>query len=103
MCIGNIKIGSLEKADMSAVIFEGLTVKTAEGKPAQLAIVDVDGNVIEMGNQVAMEAWNVAISSYKNFLIGEGHIRVQTSPPGLKFLTIDKKSTQDGKPSKLAA
>ncbi|WP_230632283.1 hypothetical protein [Chromobacterium violaceum] len=103
MCIGNIKIGSLEKADMSAVIFEGLTVTTAEGKPALLAIVDVDGNVIEMGDQVAIEAWNVSIASYKNFLIGEGHIRVHTCPPGLKFLMADKKPSQNGRPSKLAA
>ncbi|MEN3813299.1 hypothetical protein ABH309_17340 [Chromobacterium piscinae] len=103
MCIGNIQIGSLDRASMSAVIFEGLTIQTAEGKPALLAIVDEDGNIIETGEQVAKEAWNVAIASYKNFLIGEGHMRIHTSPPGLKFLTIEKKSAKNGKPEKLAA
>ncbi|MCP1289862.1 hypothetical protein NK214_06615 [Chromobacterium sp. S0633] len=85
MCIGEIKIGSLEHAQLSAVIFEGLTAKTADGRPARIAIVDDAGNIIEDGTAVAEEVWNVAIASYKNFLIGEGHMRVHTSPPGLKF------------------
>jgi len=84
MCIGEIKIGTLEHAQLSAVIFEGLQVQTADGRPARLAILDEAGNVIECGDQVAEEAWNVAIASYKNFLRGNGHLRVQTEPPGIK-------------------
>ncbi|QND86425.1 Uncharacterized protein ChrSV_4199 [Chromobacterium vaccinii] len=88
---------------MSAVIFEGLTIQTAEGKPALLAIVDEDGNIIETGEQVAKEAWNVAIASYKSFLIGEGHMRIHTSPPGLKFLNIEKKISQEWQTKKASS
>ncbi|MGL6048303.1 MAG: hypothetical protein ACRC02_17840 [Vogesella sp.] len=90
MCIGPITTGTLENAVISAVIFEGLQVQTADGRPARLAILDEAGNVIECGHQVAEEAWNVAIASYKNFLAGNGHLRVQTEPPGLKINQIDK-------------
>ena len=90
MCIGPITVGTLENAVMSAVIFEGLRVETADGRPAKLAIIDEAGKVVECGDAVAEEAWNVAIASYKNFLAGNGHLRVQTEPPGLKINRIDK-------------
>ncbi len=90
MCIGPITVGTLENAVMSAVIFEGLRVETADGRPAKLAIIDEAGKVVECGDAVAEEAWNVAIASYKNFLAGNGHLRVQTEPPGLKINQIDK-------------
>lgn len=90
MCIGPITVGTLENAVMSAVISEGLRVQTADGRPAKLAIIDEAGKVVEYGDAVAEEAWNVAIASYKNFLAGNGHLRVQTEPPGLKINQIDK-------------
>lgn len=90
MCIGPITVGTLENAVMSAVIFEGLRVQTTDGRPAKLAIVDEAGNIVECGDAVAEEAWNVAIASYKNFLAGNGHLRVQTEPPGIKINQIDK-------------
>lgn len=82
--IGEIPTGTLPGATISAVIFEGLTITTPDGKPARLAIIDENGQVIEAGHNVEREAWNVSIASYKNFLQGNGHLRVQTEPPGTR-------------------
>lgn len=79
--IGIPETGTLETAQISAVCFEGLKVTLKDGRPARLAIIDDDGNVVEAGNAVAKEAWNVTLASYKNMLIGKGHLRVFSSPP----------------------
>lgn len=79
--IGIPEVGSLEKVVMSGKVGEGLTITTAEGKPAQLAVVDEEGRVIESGPQVAREAWNVTLATYKNFRMAQGYYRVLTGPP----------------------
>jgi hypothetical protein len=79
--IGTIQTGTLHSSVISAVAYEGLTIKTNTGKPARLAIIDENGNVIEAGETVAKEAWNVAIAAYKNLWIGKGHLRVFSAPP----------------------
>jgi hypothetical protein len=89
--IGTIKTGTLKNSVVSAVAHEGLTVTTRDGKPARIAIIDELGNVIEAGDAVAEEAWNVAIASYKNLLQGMGHLRVHTKPPGGEIETDTKK------------
>lgn len=81
--IGPIEVDTLQNSIISAVAHEGLTVTTRDGRPARIGIIDEHGNVIEAGEAVAEEAWNVAIASYKSFLKGMGHIRVHTKPPGL--------------------
>jgi hypothetical protein len=78
--IGIPETGGLSDSVISAVCFEGLSVTTTDGKPAQFAIIDEHGNVIESGKIVAKEAWNVTIACYKNFLQGSGHLRIHTSP-----------------------
>ncbi len=89
--IGTIETGMLKTSVMSGFCYEGLTVKTKDGKPARLAIVDENGNIIEDGPEVANEAWNVAIATYKNFLIGKGYIRVHTTPTGIDTSNVSKK------------
>lgn len=84
--IGIPKIGTLQNAVISAVIHQGLTVRTAAGRPARLAIIDEFGTIIDAGESVEREAWNVAIASYKNFQIGNGHIRVSSAPAVPGFL-----------------
>lgn len=74
--IGHIETGTLQNAEISAVVHEGFKVTTPDGKPAQLAIIDADGKVIEIGATVQREAFNVAIAAYKQMLKGMGHIRV---------------------------
>ena len=82
--IGPIKPGSLATARISARIHSGLAVKLPDGRPGKLAIVDESGAMVDASPAVAREAWLVAIASYKNFLIGQGHLRVLSGPiPGI--------------------
>lgn len=81
--IGIPETGTLEHCTISANASTGFQVQTADGRPACLAIVDADGNVIEAGDAVAREAWNVCIAVMKNFWIGQGHLVVHSAPPGL--------------------
>lgn len=74
--IGTPKTGTLTHAVMSGVAHEGLTITTRDGRPALLAVVDEDGNIVEAGPGVEREAYNMSISIYRNFLAGKGHLRV---------------------------
>lgn len=77
--IGTQPTGALEGVVISMVAHEGLRV-TVDGKPARLAIVDEAGNVITASPFVAREAEAVAINSYREFLKGQGHLRVLSKP-----------------------
>jgi hypothetical protein len=77
--IGTQPTGAIEGVVISAVAHEGLRV-TVDGKPARLAVIDDDGNVISSGRLVAREAEAVALNSYRNFLQGKGHLRVLGNP-----------------------
>ena len=81
--IGIPKTGTLENGCISATVTSGYQFTTADGRPARLAIIDDQGNVVESGDTVAREAWNVCIAVIKNFKIGQGHIVVHSAPPGL--------------------
>ena len=50
------------------------------GKPARLAILTDDGKIIAAGDQVAKEAEAVALNCYRNFLKGQGYLRVNSEP-----------------------
>lgn len=63
------------------ISYEGLSVTTPDGKPAKLAIIDSEGNIIDAGPDVAAAIWNVTIESYRNLMIGQGHLKVWSSPP----------------------
>jgi len=77
--IGTQPTGAIAGVIISAVTHEGLTV-TVDGRPARLAIVTDDGQVIAAGDQVAREARAVAVNSYRGFLQGQGHLRVLSKP-----------------------
>jgi hypothetical protein len=81
--IGTPKTGTLENGCITANVTSGYQFTTADGRPARLAIIDDQGNVVESGEAVAREAWNVCIAVIKNFKIGKGHIVVHSAPPGL--------------------
>lgn len=68
--------------DVCADAGHGLSVTTADGRPASFAIIDEDGRVITAGADVAQQAWDAVVGAYRNFLIGKGHIKVHTKPPG---------------------
>lgn len=73
--------GELKHARISALSYAGFQVTTADGEPATLGVIDKDGNVIESGPSVNIAAFNTAITAYRDFLKGLGHLRVHSSPP----------------------
>lgn len=73
--IGTQHTGRLENVVISAVSHKGLSV-TVDGRPAKLAIITDDGQVVAAGEQVAQEAEAVALNCYRNFLQGKGFLRV---------------------------
>lgn len=77
--IGLQPTGALGGVVISAVAHEGLSV-TVDGKPARLAIVTDDGQVITASPLVAREAESVAVNSYRQMLQGQGHLRVMSKP-----------------------
>lgn len=80
--IGDQPTGAVPGVVITAVAHEGLSV-LAYGKPAQLAIIDGAGNILAAGLEVAREAEAVALNNYRNFLKGQGHLRVYKGiPPG---------------------
>lgn len=81
--IGIPETGTLQHGCISANVNSGYQLTTADGRPARLAIIDDQGNVVEAGDTVAKEAWNVCIAVIKNFKIGMGHIVVHSAPPGI--------------------
>lgn len=72
-----------EAPTISALSFEGLTAITADGKPAQFAILDGEGRIIAVGKHVADAAFHTSVAAYRKFLIDEGHIRVYTKAAAL--------------------
>ena len=79
--IGHQRTGAIAGVVITAVTHEGLRV-TVDGKPARLAIVTDDGTVVAAGDQVAREAEATAVNCYRNFLQGQGHLRVRSRPIG---------------------
>ncbi|WP_321941685.1 MULTISPECIES: hypothetical protein [Paraburkholderia] len=73
----------LKRSIISARAWDRYTFQTARGQPATLAIVDLDGNVLDSGPDVAREIWDIAILAYRQYLRGEGYLRTISSPSGL--------------------
>lgn len=73
--IGTQPTGALPGIMISAVAHEGLSV-TVDGKPARLAVVLEDGTVVAAGREVAREVQAVAVNLHREFLKGNGHLRV---------------------------
>lgn len=73
----------IESPTISAISYEGLSVTTADGRPATFAIVDENGNVVAAGKEIADAAWQASVNAYRQFLMGQGHLRILTKPDGL--------------------
>jgi hypothetical protein len=76
--------GSLVNVILSACGQRGLTATTIDGRPASLAVVDLDGHVIESGPAVGDEAWSVVTAAYRAFLQGKGYLKVYATPDGFR-------------------
>lgn len=77
--IGDQSTGAIDGVVISAVCHEGLTV-TVDGKPARLAVITDDGQVVAVGTDVAREARAVAVNCYRATLKAQGHLRVLSKP-----------------------
>ena len=77
--IGTQPTGAMPGVVISAVAHEGLSV-TVNGQPARLAVVLEDGTVVAAGREVAREAQAVAVNLHREFLKGNGHLRVLSGP-----------------------
>ena len=77
--IGTRNTGTVDGVVISAVSHEGLSV-TVNGRPARLAVVTEDGQIVAAGVDVAKEAEAVAVNSYRSLLKGSGHLRVLSKP-----------------------
>lgn len=73
----------LTGARLEAKVSTGFIATTPSGEPAQLAIVDMQGNILAVGQEVAQAAWYVCVEVQENFWEGMGHLVVHTKPPGL--------------------
>lgn len=81
------EIDTLPNAALIGSVATGLLATTKDGRPAQLAILDADGQILEVGPDVAREAWAIVVTVYNNVLMSQGHLVVHTSPPGLATCT----------------
>lgn len=89
--IGVIATGTLATAEISAVIHQGLNIKLSDGRIGKLAIMDDVGQIIDDNPAIAREVWLICIACYKNFLIGNGHLRVYSEPlPGIAESTYNR-------------
>lgn len=68
-------IPDLPGVDLSANC-TGIDAKTKDGKPARLAVVDESGAVLAAGDDVQRAAWLLMLLARRNFLEGNGHVRV---------------------------
>ncbi|MBC8722101.1 hypothetical protein F6X37_11000 [Paraburkholderia sp. 31.1] len=73
----------LQHSCVVAVIWEHYTITDTQGKPATLAIVDEQGKVLDSGPEVQQEIWDLAILAYRKYLVGEGYLRIHSTPEGL--------------------
>jgi len=71
---------SSRQLTISAVVFEGVSVTDAMGRPASLAVIDQAGVVVATGPAVAQAVWDASVEAYRNHLQGHGHLRALRNP-----------------------
>lgn len=77
--IGPQPTGAIAGVVLTAVAHEGLRV-LVDGKPGRLAVLDEAGNIVSSSHLVAREAESVVVNMHRNFLMGQGHLRVLSNP-----------------------
>ncbi|WP_233866771.1 hypothetical protein [Paraburkholderia adhaesiva] len=73
----------LKHSTVTALMWERYRITSEDGKPATLAIIDEKGNVLDAGPEVARELWELALLAYRQYLSGEGLLRIYSTPDGL--------------------
>lgn len=74
-------IDTLKNAIVQGVAHEGITVHTRDGRRAQLAILDDDGNILEVGREVERVVFQASREVIYNLWKGQGHMRVFYGEP----------------------
>lgn len=92
MFIGTPETNTLSQAVVHGLGWQGIHCTDAKGKPARFAILDESGNILEEGADLAREVCAVAITAYRNFQVGNGHLKIFTSPTGIQ--TIERNNTR---------
>lgn len=75
----NVDQGLARPFMIAATSHQGLIVETACGQRAKLVVLDENG--ILLSDDVAREVWHVCVHTYRNFLLGTGHLKVIAGPP----------------------
>lgn len=75
LIINPAEIPAFANVDLSANCC-GIQAKTKDGKPAALAVVDESGAVLASGADVVQAVWLLMLLAWRNYLEGNGHIRV---------------------------
>lgn len=70
-------VGVMPGVHIQAVPVGGLEV-TVNGRPARLAIITEDGQIVAAGTAVAREARAVAVNNYRDILQGRGYMLSRT-------------------------
>lgn len=76
---GNLTTGAIPGAVISANAYGPWRV-SVNGRPARLAIVTDDGQVVAAGDDVAAELRAVALNAVAKFWQGQGHMTVTNEP-----------------------
>lgn len=83
---------TLERAALVGTTAHGLSAVTSEGKPARIAIIDDDGNILEAGEPVAAACWHVVSEVQNNIWLQQGHLVVVSNPVPLMPHTAKRKA-----------
>lgn len=74
---------ALARVTLEATDAIGFRAAGDDGHPVRLAVIDNQGAVLEQGEAVAREAWNLCVAVRKKAWIDQGRLVVHSAPPGL--------------------
>lgn len=78
--IGDLPTGAIPGVEIITTAVKGLQ-PMVNGRPARLAIIDDEGNIVAAGDSVGLEAEAAAVNAYRSILLGTGRLRKLPKPP----------------------
>lgn len=73
----------LKNSIITAKWREGFTVRAADGRAARLAVIDDMGHVLDEGDLLAAELFDMARITERDYLFGRGILKIYSTPEGL--------------------
>lgn len=77
------KTDTLAGAIITGSTWAGLQIRTRTGRPARLAIIDDEGNIIEQGRAVEAEVWHTVLKTHCEYLQSTGVMAIKPEPTGV--------------------